>query len=755
MAVPMQQVLLVVAVLFCGSDATAGPKGTAALEKVVEMLNVLHKKSEDELHQETITYTKFESFCQDTKEEKENAIKAGETYKKTFEAAILEKGARSAMLGEEIEGLITDINSTEEAISNLDSTRRSEKATYEADKHELASAIQGLSQAISGLKAKPDDFKTISFLQRPEVRKATALAKFLGLKSDAAERVMAMQEESPKKDKSPEPSLALSQRHQVPYQYSFDVSRGLKETLEKMLDDFRDARNTMDLDEMKAHSTYSKTKQAKMQLLAQHERNKQTAQNNKDAASKAKAQAERSLSVTERALADDNAYLEDTLQMCADKKDAWDLRKKARKDEIEAIKAALNVMNNEFDKPEVEKAAMVQSSMGSDTSGLSALEEAEAAAESAEATSSKVPESPVVTRKAGFLQMRKAAKLVNREHKLRSPRQDLVAMLRSKSVELQSPMFLALAKSAKETKAEDPLATVKAMMEDLIQDKEKEAGQASDHKEFCDEKVPRAEGRRDKASAEVSKLNTAMAAGEASRDQLSLDITRLDKELKELADAKAEAERLRSEEKAENDAAVKEAGSGFEAVSQALVALKDFYDNAKGEDTESVTPDAQGMPPKQNVTGASKDAIDVGYDDSKKYAGAGESNTVMGMLEVVKSDFNRTLVDTKVGEAAAEADHRAFLEKTSTSVTEKEGTRQEKSSQKGSVEEQLEQDETAMKAQAASLQAALDELAQLAKQCSYISNSETRIAKRAKEIKALEDAVEYVTKLMRDLQEGR
>eukprot|EP00931_Biecheleriopsis_adriatica_P043883 TRINITY_DN25076_c0_g1_i1.p1 TRINITY_DN25076_c0_g1~~TRINITY_DN25076_c0_g1_i1.p1 ORF type:complete len:760 (+),score=264.51 TRINITY_DN25076_c0_g1_i1:59-2338(+) len=757
---PMQQMLLLAAMLFQSIEAAADPKGTAALEKVIKMLAEVQQKVENELYEETRTYTKFEDFCTDTKEEKESAIADGEANKKAYEATILQKTSRIGSLEGEISGLETKIDQTQKNISTLNSDRKAAKATYEADKHELATGIQGLTRAINGLKTNPDEFKLLSFLQRPDMHKATALANFLGLKSDAAEKVMAMQKEpssTGEKDDSSETSLVLSQRRSVPYQYSFDVSRDLKETLDKLLDDFRDARNTMDLDEMKAHSTYSKTKQAKMQQLAQHERDKQTAQSNKDAATKAKAQAEKSLASTEKDLADDNAYLSDIIQMCQDKKDAWDLRKKAREDEIEAIKEALTIMNDQFDKPkEDEKPAMVQVSTGVENTRLAALEEAEAAAEAAEAASSKEPAALVKTSKAGFLQMRSTSHHVERENRrLRSPQQEVEAMLRSKSVELQSPMFLALAKSVKEAKADDPLGNVKAMMQDLIKDMESEAGQDLHKKEVCEEEISNAEEERGTASAEVTRLNAAMAAGEASRDQLVLDIKTIKKELQELADAKDTATNLRSEQKAENEAAVQEAEAGFVAVTQALGALNDFYANAHANKTESVTHDAERMPTKENTTGAAKDAVDVGYDDSKAYAGAGESATVLGMLEVVKSDFNRTRVETKAEEDAAEAEFQAFLRNTSTSVGEKEGTKAAKISQKDSVEEQLEQDERALKDEARSLTFSLDKLAGLAKQCHYVSNSEKRIAKRAEEIKQLENAVTYVTKLMDDLKYGK
>merc|ERR1719281_631379 len=122
----------------------------------------------------------------------------------------------------------------------------------------------------------------------------------------------------------------------------------------------------------------------------------------------------------------------------------------------------------------------------------------------------------------------------------------------------------------------------------------------------------------------------------------------------------AEATTLRQEEKATNAATVKDAQEAQTAVAQALVVLKEFYARA-----------AEATALVQQRSHQNQPAI----FDSPYTGMSAESGGVVGMLEVVQSDFARLETETAAAEETAkkEDQEQALTVKTS----DLEGTQKE------------------------------------------------------------------------------
>merc|ERR1719321_407016 len=103
--------------------------------------------------------------------------------------------------------------------------------------------------------------------------------------------------------------------------------------------------------------------------------------------------------------------------------------------------------------------------------------------------------------------------------------------------------------------------------------------------------------------------------------------------------------KIRGDEKAENEATISEAKEAKDAVAEAIDTLEKFYKTA-----------AKGS--SEFIQGVEDDAPEVGFEGD--YKGQQEaSGGIIGMLEVIKSDFERTITETEQAEAQAEQD---FLE---------------------------------------------------------------------------------------------
>merc|ERR1719316_828030 len=130
----------------------------------------------------------------------------------------------------------------------------------------------------------------------------------------------------------------------------------------------------------------------------------------------------------------------------------------------------------------------------------------------------------------------------------------------------------------------------------------------------------------------------------AEIDELQSSIAKLTEEITELTEAVAaidaavaKATKIREEEKAKNTETIKDAQDAQIAVEQALTVLKEFY--AKAAEATALL---QQQPEAPEI-----------FDSPYKGMQA-ESGGVVGMLEVIQSDFARLEAETKAAEAQAQ-----------------------------------------------------------------------------------------------------
>merc|ERR1719168_273820 len=176
---------------------------------------------------------------------------------------------------------------------------------------------------------------------------------------------------------------------------------------------------------------------------------------------------------------------------------------------------------------------------------------------------------------------------------------------------------------------DDPFAKVKNLITDMIATLESDAESDASHKAYCDKEMSEATAKKEELMAESDKLSTKIAQDKASSAKLKEQIATLQKELADMAAAKAEADKLRSEEKAAFEKNSAEMKQGIEGVKMALKVLKEYY--AKGDASHEA---AQG-------------------------AGAG----IIGLLEVCESDFTKGLTEMTAEEDSAAADYTAYVKK--------------------------------------------------------------------------------------------
>jgi len=683
-----------------GKAAEADQAKMAAVDKVITMMEDLQKQVLAEGEAEAQTYNKFSCFCKDTTADKTTAIQKGTDEVAALSATIESLASDRDGLDERIKGLEADIVEAEKIMAETKATRKADLSVYEKNAADLSGAIVALESAIKALKASANPSLVQMQAIAKTVQTATLLADALGLKS--ADKAAA---------------VFLQQAPDVPMEnYKFH-SGGIIETLENLLKDFRAEKVSVDEEEVKSVATYDSKMQEQTDILKAKNGELTAAQKSKANKQEEIAENSQLRATTAAVLLDDQKYLMELSQMCADKAKTWDQRTKVRQDELSAITSAMAIIKSTVaEKTQSSTIRFAQTGVAVRMAHKLAASPADMEALEAEAEQADAAPAFLQTaKKSGFLSATP-----------KDGRQVVIELLKSQGAKLKSTLLTSLVSHV----AEDPFAKVKVLIQELIERLLKEANNEANQKGWCDKATKDATQKKDYAAGQVEELNGEMATLEALRDKLTEEIATLDSEIQELKDKRADAEALRAEEKAENAHTVSEAEAGLEAVLQAIDILKKFYATVAKEKVEFVQ------------QGPADDAPDAGFKNFESYNGAqAENGGIVGMLEVIQSDFERTISETEKAEAQAEQDHLKFMTETGVSLAEKETAHQQKTSENEAAKEKLADADENMKSQAEILRGAVKELLDLKPVCVDTGMSyEERVARREDEIAALKKA---------------
>mmetsp|Transcript_47420 Transcript_47420/g.106671 ORF Transcript_47420/g.106671 Transcript_47420/m.106671 type:complete len:665 (-) Transcript_47420:114-2108(-) len=228
-----------------------------------------------------------------------------------------------------------------------------------------------------------------------------------------------------------------------------------------------------------------------------------------------------------------------------------------------------------------------------------------------------------------LLQMRSSKRRV-------AARQRVAEYLMKRGGALSSRTLTALASKV----AENPFGKVIDMIKDLLAKLKEEASAEADHKAWCDEQLKANKLRRNKKTTAVDKLVSEIESTASDIETMGKNIDTAVKDQADLEKAMQEASAQREKESMENKKAIADAQAGAEVVKQALVVLEEFY---------SAQSSLVQMGAKRQVP------------EMESYKGLqGSKKGVIGMLEVIRSDFLRLESDTETAEQQASREYDEF-----------------------------------------------------------------------------------------------
>jgi archaellum component FlaC len=304
----------------------------------------------------------------------------------------------------------------------------------------------------------------------------------------------------------------------------------------------------------------------------------------------------------------------------------------------------------------------------------------------------------------------------------------VVTMLKREGGRLGSPVLSALATKV-EGKLSDPFDKIKGLIQELIERLLAESEAEATKKGFCDTELGKANKDRDFRMKDAKELNIELEALEIKKADLEAEIELLSDELDTLKDNLKTATSARDTEHGENVEQIKVAKEGVVAVKEAITILKVFYKNAAKAKSF-----IQASPVDEDTSGPGFKGNYGGNQNASK--------GIIGMLEVILSDFDRTVRATTASEQKA---HEEFTEFDRTSKADIAG----KTTKSDLDKEDLKTTDNAIESKMGDLKTAVDlldgaleRLEELKPTCvdSGMSYAK-RVEKREEEMSALKNAL--------------
>jgi len=623
-------------------------------------------------------------------------ITSGQDNIEELSADIGAKTAEKADKAEELKKRQGRATELADELSATETRCEKEAAEYEAEAADLSKALSSLKNAIKAI----GDSKPVALLQmRRSIDHALALAESMDLLSAPKQQAISnfIQEAT-----GVDPSDPTYKFH----------SQGILDTLQKLLDEFTAEKADLDAEFAKSSAACKSTISDLKGKISKNDSAMEQLEKDIITLTKDIAKAREDLVNAEATLTDDQLYMKDLTKLCEERAKDWDQRTQLRAGELEALEGALKVLKDKvspMDQAANERAMLMQKNQGQKMSLAlrPKLQKAVSLLQNLEGESSFMAAVHKSDSAAAAKQRRAVALLKHAGNRLHSQTLAVVAM----------------------HVASDPFTKVKKLIQQLIERLLAEATAEATKKGFCDTELGKARKDRDYRFEEVKSLSVDLGSLEAKRDELKAEIAQLTEDLEDLDKSLKKATHVRKEDKKNNLQTLKDAESGLEAVTEAIAILSAFYkQSAKAQVFVQASP-------------VDEDTQGPGFDGA--YKGKQEASTgIIGMLEVIKSDFDRTIRHTTDAEAKAHADFVEFDRESRSDTSGKETKKKLDEEDLATTLTSIEQKMTDMQTAQDLLDSALKVIEGLKPTCIDTGMSyEERVAKREEEIKALKKAL--------------
>jgi len=294
------------------------------IQKVIEMMNGMVSKGQEEKHKEEVAFATFKIWCDNTRAETEKAIQDAADAIVQLSADIDKAKADAETLKGEIADLEASVATADEQLKAATKVRKSENTDYRAVHMDLSESVDALARAIEVLKSKDVHTSQASLLQIqnmpgiPAHEKAVVtsfLAMAAGMEFGAPEAAG----------------------------YEFQ-SGGIVSMLEKLKLKFEDQRLAVEKSEISAKSNFQVLAQQLTDDIKYMDKTVAVKTTKKAERLSDAAEAKGELEITSAAKAEDESKLTDTKAECSARSQEYEKNQVLRAEEIKAITTAQKIL---------------------------------------------------------------------------------------------------------------------------------------------------------------------------------------------------------------------------------------------------------------------------------------------------------------------------------------------------------------------------------------------------------------------------
>merc|ERR1719408_264311 len=258
---------------------------------------------------------------------------------------------------------------------------------------------------------------------------------------------------------------------------------------------------------------------------------------------------------------------------------------------------------------------------------------------------------------------------------------------------------------------DDVFAKIKGMISDMIEKLEQEQAEAAELKQWCDKEISESTAKKEETTALFDKLSTKFNKASSRSKQLKEEVATLQKELAELANTQAEMDKIRADEKATFEKNHPEMEQGLKGVKLALKILNDYYAKA----------------------------------DKSHGSSDGAGGGIVGMLEVIESDFTKGITEMVAAEQMAADTYEKETKENAVEKTTKEQDVKYKTKEFTGLDKTIGELTSERSGVEDELNAVNEYLASLDKKCTYkVESYAERKARRQAEIDGLKQALDVL-----------
>jgi len=303
-------------------------------------------------------------------------------------------------------------------------------------------------------------------------------------------------------------------------------------------------------------------------------------------------------------------------------------------------------------------------------------------------------------------------------------RAEIVTMLRRLASNAHSAALTQLASSVaavngfSDAGGEDQFAKIKGLIRDMISKLEDEADADATEKAYCDKELAYTVEKRTGLEEDHSKLTARIDQASARSAELKEHVKTLQAEIGSLIKSQAESDKIRSETHADYEVARKDLKLGLSGIRQALKVLNNYYG-------ASLVQQSSAQPAVENHS---------------KATGAGQG--IIGMLEVIESDFANGLAKEEAAEEDAQNEYEKNTKENEITKTTKEQDVKYKVQESKSLDKEVTDLNSDLESTNSELAAVVDYHNKLKGRC--IAKPETyeeRVKRRAAELAGLKEAL--------------